>query len=152
MSATVGSTAWFDNNLHNVAIRNLAKADFQDSVLSRSDMIGLFRQVANGRSDSGRIHRSKNDREHGIECKAGVDYMRPALIELRCSGKFGKRALSGQAAGEPQDRLQRGELWRSWSASGSWEPTIPGHVGLGHDVQLSPGIGPVIRRRRPIPT
>ena len=48
MSATVGSTAWFDNNLHNVAIRNLAKADFQDSVLSRSDMIGLFRQVANG--------------------------------------------------------------------------------------------------------
>jgi Calpain family cysteine protease len=36
---------WFDTHIQTAAIRTLADADFQDGVLSRTEMIGLFRQV-----------------------------------------------------------------------------------------------------------
>jgi Calpain family cysteine protease len=39
------STSWFDTNIHDSNIRTLAKADFTDGVLSRADMIGLFRKI-----------------------------------------------------------------------------------------------------------
>ena len=39
------STSWFDTNIHDNNLRNLGKADFQDGVLNRADMIGLFRKI-----------------------------------------------------------------------------------------------------------
>ena len=39
------NTNWFDTNIHDNNLKNLAKADFQDGVLNRADMIGLFRKI-----------------------------------------------------------------------------------------------------------
>ncbi len=44
VKAAVAAT-WFSANIHNVPLRNLAQSDYQDGVLSRTDMIGLLRQV-----------------------------------------------------------------------------------------------------------
>ncbi len=40
------ATTWFDTNIHDNNLKNLAKQDYTDGVLGRTDMIGLFRQVA----------------------------------------------------------------------------------------------------------
>jgi hypothetical protein len=44
-AGAVASTSWFDTNVHDSNVRTLAKADFQDGVLSRADMVGLFRKI-----------------------------------------------------------------------------------------------------------
>lgn len=97
MSATVGTAAWFDANLHNAAVRNLAKADFQDSVLSRSDMVGLLRQV----EKSGVTAKEFADLKTIVNTAslfAGVDYVR-ALSSYVVLGNPANAHFQGSALG-----------------------------------------------------
>jgi hypothetical protein len=45
VKAATLAPSWFDSHLQNSVVRGLAKADYQDGVISRSEMIGLLRQV-----------------------------------------------------------------------------------------------------------
>ncbi len=153
MSATVGTAAWFDANLHNAAIRNLVKADYQDNVLGRSDMIAILRQV----EKSGLASAEFTDLKTIVNAAAlfaGVDYVRvlsrDVVLGNPANAHYQGSSLGNLKAGFSAAKMEK--LVDKWffgtdhpKGTSDWGPTFSYRQASG---QLFVG-GVVVHRREP---